>query len=131
MRASISVVVLVLLFALTSASAEGAPWYIEYDYAVKAIKRGDHEIAEKTLRSLTQTHALPRENARTYSVWRVDYTPYYWLGVALSEQGKTREGIEAFQFEMKFGVVQNDAGKMAVIERYQSMVADAALHPTT
>jgi len=130
MKASIAVIGIALLFAFTSVSASGAPWYVEYDYAVKAIKRGDHRLAEETLRELTQQHALPRENVRTYSVWRIDYTPYYYLGIALSEQGKTSEGIKAFEFEMKFGVVQHDAEKMAEIARYQSMVAKANLAPT-
>jgi len=129
MKTSIAILGMALLFAFTSVSASGAPWYVEYDYAVKAIKRGDHQLAEQTLRDLTQQHAIPRENVRTYSVWRVDYTPYYYLGVALSEQGKTREGIKAFEFEMKFGVVQHDAAKMAEIERYQSMVAQADIRP--
>lgn len=102
-----------------SAQAGGHPWYVDYTYAIDSIEKGEAAEAEVTLRDLIQRHHVPRENMRTYGVWRLDYTPYYFLGCALAEQGRMDEALKSFELELKFDVVNRDPEKMADIERYR------------
>ena len=99
------------------ALAGGHPWYVDYTYAIDSLEKGEPERAEVTLRDLIQRNHVPRENMRTYGVWRMDYTPYYFLGRALADQGRVEEALKSFEVELKFDVVQGDPAKMAEIDR--------------
>ena len=122
----IATFVLIVSFASTGLWAAGQPWYVDYENAIRSIDRGNHAVAEHTLRDLIQRLVVPRENARTYGVWRTDYTPYYYLGVALEKQGKSEEAMKAFEIGMKFGVVQRDPEKLQTIEAHRAQYASAS-----
>ena len=129
MKKTLRIATFLLIAGLVSggAWAAGQPWYVDYDNAIKSIDRGHHAVAEETLRDLIQRLVVPRENARTYGVWRTDYTPYYYLGVALEKQGKYDEAMKAFEVGLKFGVVQRNAEKMQTIENYRAQHAATSM----
>ncbi len=128
MKKTLRIATFVLILGLVTGGtwAAGQPWYVDYENAIKSIDRGNPELAESTLRDLIQRLVVPRENARTYGVWRTDYTPYYYLGVALERQGRYEEATKAFEIGLKFGVVQRDARKLQTIEAHRERYASAS-----
>jgi hypothetical protein len=88
-------------------------WYVDYDSAVRAVEKAEYARAETILRELIDRVPFPKANAPTYGQWAVDYTPYYYLGLALAGQERFAEARRAFDVEMKFGVISRDRKKMA------------------
>jgi hypothetical protein len=65
---------------------------------------GDPVGAEAALRRALAFRPEPACRARTYGVRYVDYLPYYYLGLALEQQGRLDEAREAFTESARHGV---------------------------
>jgi hypothetical protein len=107
-----------MVLALPHATAGTRMWYVDYDQAIRAVKRQEYQSAELILTDLIQRQGVSRAYVRTYGHWVIDYTPYYYLGLALAGQNRPDDAARAFRAELNFGVVQGSPEKMMVIERH-------------
>lgn len=124
MRRLAACLTLSLCFLFGAGKAEAGLWYMDYHQALHALEKGKFDVAEDKLRDLISRRVVPRENARTYGVWRIDYTPYYHLGLALAHQGRIEEAREVFDFGLNWGVLQRDPKRLATVERLREQATD-------
>ncbi len=101
---------LALLLALLVAPALCADVKDAYKRAMDAIdqKKWDEAIKQLRLAIAERPEAAGLLNADTLFH---RYTPHYWLGVALSEQGHCRDAIPAFDTAEKQGKLSKDEGR--------------------
>jgi hypothetical protein len=121
----VAVIALLSVASLSYPRAVEQPWYVDYDNAIKAVENGEYVRAEVVLRDLIAGNGVSRADVFTYASWTVDYTPYYYLGLALKGRKQIQEAKAAFGLELQFGVVQRNDEKMQIIRGVQSGAEDS------
>ena len=84
---------LLLLLFLTAGAAAQSDWYDVYGTGLDHLRDGQWTAAEADFRAAIAMRRGPRIQAETYGLQVIDYLPYYWLGVALYNQGRFAESL--------------------------------------
>lgn len=107
-RGRTSALALVLLAPALPAVAEA--WHRAYERAQHHLIEGRAAEAEAGFLAALAQRPKPGCRLRTYGVKVRDYTPWYYLGVALSDQGRSDEAVEAFNRSLAEDVIQDCPG---------------------
>jgi tetratricopeptide (TPR) repeat protein len=99
--------VLVLLLTGLAASADAQEWYEHYLAARdRYIPAGQCPAAVRELRAAIRLKPASRVDEQTYSLWFVDYFPYYHLGLCQLRMGDARAAVASFDAEEKQAAIQ-------------------------
>lgn len=94
-------------------------WYVDYDYALRAIDRADWERAIQLLELAISKNPRSSQNARTYGMRFITYVPYFYLGVSHYNLRDTAAAQRYFRQERAAGQITRSrelAQQLAVLE---------------
>ncbi len=125
MRTSKKIFILTLLAALMLPVAIHAQstWYSCYESALEDITAGRWEQSVENLQQALKLKAAPEHNARTYGVWRSDYFPYYYMGLAFFNMGDYSRAEEFFDRSLDAGVVSRQPELLGQLTSYRQTAA--------
>ncbi len=101
---------LVLVVLALPAVASARPWHRSYAAGQQQLVDGRAAEAEASLVGAIADRPQAGCRLRTYGVKVRDYTPWYYLGVALADQGRNDEAVDAFERSLAEGVVADCPG---------------------
>lgn len=104
-----------MIFLVLAPAASGQGFRGAYNDGLAAIDRRDWDDAVASLRSAIEER--PEENARLPRMFFRRYTPYFYLGVALVEQGDCRSATAAFAESERQGVIAGFPDDVATLRR--------------
>jgi tetratricopeptide (TPR) repeat protein len=84
-RVTLALIVAIGLLATRPVVAQNSRWATPYQQALKAIQSGDYAQAAQLLERAVAADPKSEANKRIEGVFRVDYFPYYYLGIAYFE----------------------------------------------
>ncbi|MDX1996709.1 MAG: AAA family ATPase [Thermoanaerobaculia bacterium] len=116
------VAVLLLAFLLGLAAPAWADlWYVHYENAERALAAGEWRRAVEELNQALERKADSGRRVRSYGMKVVDYFPYLKLGIAYHHLGQATAAREAFDTEVRLGVVDQSPEARRELERYQEL----------
>ena len=86
-------------------ASSSAPWYFHYELALEMDERGDPQRALDALVAATERRAEPRQGARMYGMWFIDYLPYYHLAKTHAELGNWACAFDALLVSERKGEI--------------------------
>lgn len=107
-----------------SAAAAGAPWYVHYDNAERAMAEHDWRTAVSELSRAIERRADSGLRLRTDGTRLVHYFPYLRLGVAYTELGDYDAALQAFDTEERLGLVAGVPEEQAALRRERQRAID-------
>ena len=113
MRAGAIPLAALLALAALPRPAAGEPWYAAYERGQVALVEGRPAEAESAFRGALAARPEPGCRLRTYGVRVRDYAPWYYLGVALEEQGRRDEALAAQERSLEAGLLARCPGLSA------------------
>lgn len=84
-------------------------WHEDYLSGRRACDAGEYARCIERMRAAIEQRPESRLKARTTGKNRLDYTPYFYLGVAYYEQGNFENALEALDREAEMGVILRTA----------------------
>lgn len=99
-------------------------WYAAYDRALEHIAAGRWQEAVDNLQNCLRLKPSPELNARTYGMWRQNYLPHYYLGLAWFNLGDYRQAEEHFTASEEAGVVTQIPELRESLKGYLASIRD-------
>ncbi len=94
-------------------------WYSAYESALEDISAGRWEQSVESLNQALELKPEPELNARTYGVWRSDYFPYYYLGLAWFNMGDYSRAVEFFDRSYEAGPIRRQPDLSGQLSSYR------------
>lgn len=101
-----SLVIAVLLLGTVRQLPAQEFWYEYFQKSQSAALRADWQETIAHLRNALKVKKEPELDAETFANIKVDYLPYYWLGVAYFNAGAFRQARAAFDSSLMFRAVR-------------------------
>ncbi|MFN7940723.1 MAG: hypothetical protein U0X73_03945 [Thermoanaerobaculia bacterium] len=130
MRAGRVAAVLALAALLLAGRAAAAEYEDAFKQGVSALDQKKWGVTVAAMRAAIA--ANPREGGkriRVYGTWFLDYLPYYYLGLALAQQGDTAGAAEAWRESLRQGAIQKTALATDLERRMRQLPGAAASSP--
>jgi hypothetical protein len=87
----------------------GLPWYVYYENGLAYLESEDWYHALENLKESLALNRTPKAYARTYGMWFVTYSPYYYLGLVYYRQKLWDFAVEYLQASEKFAELRDRA----------------------
>ncbi|HLA40627.1 MAG TPA: tetratricopeptide repeat protein, partial [Candidatus Glassbacteria bacterium] len=116
-------VLLALLIWIWPAFVAGqSTWYSAYESALEEISAGHWEEAISHLQRALELKPKPELEARTYGVWRRDYLPFYYLGLAHFNLGHDDEALNWFDRSLDAGEIRKSPEYLELLNSYRNAI---------
>jgi tetratricopeptide (TPR) repeat protein len=124
-RRVIRVAVLLALGLAAAGELRADLWYVHYENAEHALKKGQWRTAVSELRQAIKRKGDSGARVRSYGMKVVDYFPYLKLGIAYHHLGEESAALEAFDTEERLGVVQSSRTARGELAKYRQLAVQA------
>ena len=118
----------IAVLCLAVAGSASASWYDDYDAGVKAARAGNWNVVVDKMTKAIAGSGNESNKARTYGAIFINYHPYYYRGVALSNLGQYQQAIN--DFEKTAGPGEFDMGSLDTLIKDAKRKLDESNTPT-
>jgi tetratricopeptide (TPR) repeat protein len=126
-RAIQTTIVALTLLGVVASAQNNRAWSDPYQDAVRLIQGGFYDKAVPLLEAAVKANPKAELNRLVEGVFRIDYLPYYWLGIAYFELHQTEKAQENFQKARN--PAPRDKTQLARLNDYQAKLQTALAAP--